>query len=70
MAFELYIAGNPPARFATEQEALEAAALALRQHPDTHVDVIDLATGRPALLGGHRDWRQHIRHHKHHTPAA
>jgi hypothetical protein len=71
MSYELHVAGDPAGWFASEQEVLEAAALALRQHPDTQVEIIDRGTGRPALLGRYRDWRQQIRRQTHHPkPGA
>ncbi len=61
MAYELRIPGAPSARFETEQEAVEAARLALREAPDAEVEVIDLTTGKPAAPGASRSWREELK---------
>lgn len=62
MPYELRLFGSPPARFEDLKEATEAAAAALRIDRNAHIQVIDLATRRPAELGERRNWNEH--HHK------
>ncbi len=61
MPYELRITGAPRAQFDTEQEAVDAAALALRDNPDAEPEIIDLATGRPAAPGSSKNWREELK---------
>ena len=61
MAYELRVAGAPKSQFATEAEAVDAAAQALRDDPDADAEIIDLATGRPAAPGSSKTWREELK---------
>ncbi len=56
MLYELRILGNPPARFATEHEAIEAAAHAIHTSRTVEIELLDLATGKRATLRDRRHW--------------
>ena len=51
MPYELRIAGRPPARFDTEQEAMAAAGAAVADNADAVPEVVDLTTGQAAAPG-------------------
>ena len=59
MAYELRILGSPPTRFEDDDKVLDAIELAVRADRAAVIDVIDLATGRPAALGRRRHEKEH-----------
>lgn len=61
MPYELRIPGAAGAEFETQQEAVEAAKRALLADPDAEVEVIDLATGKPASPGASKSWREELK---------
>jgi hypothetical protein len=58
MAYDLRIPGSPPIRFEDEREALKAAALALRTDRTAKIELIDIATNRPAIPADRRNWHE------------
>ncbi len=60
MPYELRIPGSSPTQFATEQEAVATARVALQDDPNAEPEIFDTDTGKPCAPAASKSWREEL----------